>query len=760
MIETLKTGLARFKEGFLKGGDIFSLMSDWSTAVDSSVKALFEANLPAEARVAVFALGGYGRREMSPYSDVDLMFLYEGDIKAVQKTVDGILYPLWDSKFEAGGATRTLKDCSSMLEGEIRAQTAMLDARLIAGDKELAERFLKLIEKKLNCRFWKRKFVRAKYFEQETRFKKFGDSVYMLEPHVKESEGGLREHQTACWIAKVLGIPDPPNPPEGGLEFISRLRARLHFIVGRREDRLTFENQKALASQFNKTPEALMSEYYRATSTIHKSSKSVTNNAAPFFKRLVSRWREERVRKIIGEEPSWQRLTANRDIIYQALLFLHETGNLLKLVPSFKDIYFRTQYGAYHVYTVDVHSIFAVKKLLELEKDDRHKVISSVYKKIKDKNLLLLATLLHDIGKVSDKEGSHTHVGGEIASKEAMRLGYGSDDADKVAFLVESHLIMPRIAYSRDLADPILIENFASSIGSVELLDMLFVLTYADIASIGPNVWNVWKEKLLNDLYLSARRSLTGFKAHHLKKEIELLKKTAVQTDDGHTKIWFSSMPERYFMANDIDAIMGHIEMFRSFTTQEVLASHRASATHSEFLVMTKDAPGIFLKIAGIMTANNVNIMEAELNTGKNGIVFDILRVQSEIGGPVQEPLAMRIVKGLEDVFSGRKDVAELVKKRGIAIKRRGIDIEPKVLIDNEVSAYYTVLDIFSPDRIGLLYDLARELFKEGCSIGVAKILTNVDQAKDSFYIRSFNGEKIVSKERLEEIKKALLGVL
>lgn len=756
MIDALRTGLARFSDGLDSCEPVLTLQKEWSDVLDAIVCESFSRSGKG-LKMAVFALGGYGRREMSPYSDIDLMFLYEDDMTAVRKVVDAVLYPFWDSKFEAGGATRTIDDCINMFGGDIRAQTAMLDARLVAGDDELAGRFFGIVTSKLDDPRWKKRFARAKYDEQVSRFRRFGGSVYMLEPHIKESEGGLREFQTAQWINRVKNGVVPSGVPEE-VSFLFKLRAHLHLIAGKREDRLTFDNQKALSAKLCTTPDSLMSEYYRSTSIIHAAARPVTEAASPFLRRVLTNWRMERIKKMVGSRPSWQRLVANRDVLYDALLMMHETGELKELIPSFGGIYFRTQYGAYHVYTVDIHSILTVKRMLELEKDKGHPLLCSVYKKIRNKDILFLAALLHDIGKDGRVDMSHSRRGAEMALNEAQRLGYSIEDAEKVSFLVDSHLIMPRLAFSRDLADPLLIENFAGSVGSADKLDMLFVLSYADIASIGPDVWTPWKEKLLSELYLAAKRLFSGAKKDQ--RDIHRMKQRAEMEGDAHSKIWFSSMPERYFRANSPKDILAHIEMFKGFTTQPVITRHIKRGNYSEFIIMTGDAPGIFAKIAGAMSANNVSIMDAELNTGKNGIVLDILRVTGEGGGPVPETVAFRVIRSLEDVLSGRKDVEELVKKRSVIFRRRGTQIEPRVVIDNDVSVYYTVVDIFAKDRVGLLYDLSNVIFKEGCTIDVAKILTNADMAKDSFYIKSADGRKISSAEKLETIKRAILEVL
>ena len=723
MLDSLSEGLFSFKNGLKDGVTIFALQKNWTDVIDFVVQKLFESSR-SSPNVAVLALGGYGRREMSPYSDIDLLFLHDGATEGAKGAVDAVLYPLWDSKFEAGGATRTIKQCAGMFYGDIKAASAMCDARFVAGDDKLSDRLFDLLQRQLQKQAWRRKFARAKYLEQELRFKKFGGSIYMLEPHIKEGEGGLREYQTAC----LMGAKGEGN------EFLFKIRAWLHFLSGQREDRLTFENQKLVAEELDLSPDELMEKYYRVTTSVHKESEKVMESAAPLFRRIYNKWRSERIRKITGFDPSWQRLVANSDMLYEALSFLHDKGDLKKLIPSFERLRFKAQYGAYHVYTVDVHSLLALKMVIELGRKKSPVAIRKAYKRIKKKDLLFLATLLHDIGK--GRGENHTTEGAKIAREEALRLGYSAEDADDIAFLVSSHLIMPRLAFSRDLADPHLIENFAGSVGTMERLDMLLVLTYADIKAIGPDVWTAWKERLLNTFYVSVKGFLAGHKTGS----------------------------ERYLIAHSADEIKVHTEMYNAFMmagevgkSPHVMVKHLRHHSHSEFLIMANDAPGIFLKIVGVMTAHNVDILDAEINTGKNGIVLDILQAQNEIGGSLSDSLADRIIAELKEVFSG-KDVDLLINKSERILKKRGGDIEPKVVIDNDVSAYYTVIDIFANDRIGLLYDLGAAFFKTGCSIDVAKILTKADTAVDSFYIRDFNGQKITDRKRLEEIKKALLA--
>jgi [protein-PII] uridylyltransferase len=718
--ELLK-GLDEFKKGLSEHLSVTGLQKKWTDVIDRSVGRLFNSSVPSGHKISVLALGGYGRSEMSPYSDIDLMFLYEGDIDPVRKVVDAVLYPLWDLKIEAGGATRTLNECKSMFNEDIRAQTAMVDARFVAGDKKLADSFFSLVNRQMSDVKWKKRFVRLKYNEQIERNEKFGGSVYMLEPHIKNSEGGLRELQTLRWIANKESDYCKRLERDSGTLFL--IRAHLQFIAGKREDRLTFENQKNVAEKLDCTPDELMGLYYRAAASIHLELAKETEQFLPLIQRLYGRLKKTRVKRLIGSEPSWLRLVANRDILDDALQILHETGELKKIIPSFGNIFFRSQFGAYHVYTVDVHSILTVKKILQLEKGLGPKSVAAAYRACKKKDILLLAALLHDIGKGA--AGEHIRIGAEIAKKEALRLGYPVSNSELIAFLVESHLVMPKIAFSRDLADFHIIENFANSLPDKTLLNMLYVLSYADIASIGPDVWNDWKERLLGELFQASRKYLSGYK------------------------------PEK----NIIKPSKFHMGMYIELKDKPVLIRHIPCKTYSELHIMSRDAPGIFSKIAGAVAASNVNILEARLNTARDGIVLDVLRVQCDSTGHLTEQTLRQITVDMEAVFKGEKTTDDLISKESI-LRKRGVSISPSVVIDNDASVYYTVIDISATDRIGLLYDLSHVFFREGCSIDVAKALTKGDMAVDSFYIKDFRGQKISSMQKLEKMKKELMEVL
>ncbi len=764
MLDDIKNARQNFRKALSKSCDITTLQREWSCAIDRAVVRLTKN----KSRFAVMALGGYGRQEMAPCSDVDLLFICDGPSEKASEEIREIIYPLMEAGLDAGGASRSLCDCDAMFDADVKAATAMLDARFVAGDQELAEYFFKILKIKRDDKKWCKRFARMKYLEQQDRFRRYGDSVFVLEPNIKEGEGGLREYSTACWIAQTMQLDwSPPEPMQKAYELLRLFRSFLHFEFARQEDRLTFERQELMAKQLGISPESFMDRYYAATSAIHKHASLATAFGAPFIKRIAKKIRLKRIRTAIGSCPTWQKIVANKSLAARALFYLHDEGKLKELIHSFARISHKAQYGAYHVYTVDIHSILTVQRICELDCANGQKLFSSVYKKIKRKDLLLLAALLHDIGKGFGAE--HAERGAVIAKEEAIRLGYSIEEAENVSFLVGSHLLMPKIAFSRDLNDAGLIEKFAASVGSLERLRMLFVLTYGDISSIGPEVWTNWKEKLLGNLFLETKHYFEG--AHQQKTEREATSKKAdlIRSFSGNlfAAEWLDSMPERYFATNSKQAIAMHIEMFEAFRIsselsdgKKILLRHVHADGYSELAIMAPDAHGLFAKIAGAIAGNNINILEAELNLSSLGLVLDVLKLQNESGQRVLDGSMERLERDIEAVVTGKNSVEEMLARRARALKKRGVTRVPKVEIDNDVAAYYSVVDIYAGDRVGLLSDVAKLIAQQGYSIEVAKILTKGDLAQDSFYLKDLEGKKISSKERAAELINAMMEVL
>jgi len=820
-----------------------------SQLIDAIIKALmgdaerrFFANNPqTQHRVAILALGGYGRQEMGLSCDIDLLFLYEGGTdQYIRDITDSILYPLWDNKLDVTGATRSLADCISISKSDIRAQTAMLDARLVAGDAVEAERLFAYLKNQFADKNKKRRFIRAKLEEQALRLKRYGESIYLLEPNVKESEGGLRDYHTLLWIDKAA-FPEKRDVFEGpdelmeGISFLWRVRHSLH-LLDDKNDRLGVLQQGPIAKslgytdgRFSAAAEQLMQAYYRHASIVHLQCQraieqivdtvlpppkilemltrrkfapgifrlgnkiSATNEASTKDPKAILKLfalanskmlsldagTKELIMQNIGEiEKSdlynetinnlWIEIFKNPESLSRTLTDMHECRLLALWFPEMEPLIHRIQHDGFHFYTADEHSLRAVREISHLFSKSGAKSFPIPYeaaKKIRRVHVLTFATLFHDVGK--GRGGGHAEVGAELAKGIAKRLGWPKEDCDTVAFLVRSHLLIPTLAYRRDVKDPHLIERLAQSVETSEILAMLYLLAFADVRSMGPHIWSDWKGGLLAELYQNTLSQLEGG-GEAAKRQRVLLKKLervyqimggAISREDLGT--YFTSMPDRYLLQSKPEAIASHLKMTGKLTDAIVVTQvHQVPDRGlSELAIVTHDAPGLFAKITGVLSLNGVNIIDAQLYTLPDGTVLDLLWVTDLTQKPItNNAMWSEINKEMKGAISGSLDVHELVKrqskKRLLSRVRKPGDTQ--IEIDNDVSIGETVVDVVTPDRTGLLYDISRTFFELNCTIDRAKITTYADRVIDVFYIRDAGGEKITSKERLKQIQETI----
>lgn len=816
-------------------------------------KRFFSNHSSDQRRVAIFALGGYGREEMGLSSDIDLLFLYEGGTDAyIREVTDSILYPLWDNKVDVTGATRTLAECISVGDKDLRAQTAMLDARFVAGDSLEAERLFSFLKNQFTAKSAKRRFIGAKLSEQAVRLKKFGDSVYLLEPNVKEGEGGLRDYHTLLWIAGAA-YPELRTEKEDflglskegaqelfqGVSFLWRVRHALH-LLHEKNDRLGVMQQEPISKslgyadgRFSAAEEQFMQAYYKNASVVHLQCQRAIEQIVdtifptPKFMNIIRRRKlapgiyktgakisiaedsaagdpevvlrlfalanrkglslDAKTKELIMQNVGaidkndlyngktnglWLEIFCGPTSLNRTLTDMHECRLLSLWFWEMEPLIHRIQHDGFHFYTADEHSLHAVREIGHLftkEGSKSFRIPADAVKKIKRVHVLMLATLLHDIGK--GRGGAHAEVGAELGRNIAMRLCWSKEDQDAVAFLIRSHLLVPTLAYRRDVKDPHLIERLARTTETSEILAMLYLLAFADVRAMGPHIWSDWKGGLLAELYLNTLSQLEGggeaAKRHRillkkLEKVHEILGGSISREDLG---AYFSSMPDRYLVQSKPESIASHLKMTGklagSIVVTEVLELKDRGL--SELAIVTRDAPGLFARIAGVLSINGVNIIDAQLYTLPDGTVLDLLWVTDLSQKPIQDQAMWRqINKEMEEAIAGAMDVHELVKRQS---KRRLLSRERKagdtqIEIDNDVALGETVVDVITLDRPGLLYDISHAFFELGCTIDRAKITTYADRVIDVFYIRDAGGEKITSKERLKQIQEAITNAV
>jgi [protein-PII] uridylyltransferase len=349
-------------------------------------------------------------------------------------------------------------------------------------------------------------------------------------------------------------------------------------------------------------------------------------------------------------------------------------------------------------------------------------------------------------------------------------MGFSQRDTADIVFLVRSHLLMSVLAFRRDVRDPGLVERFAQVLRSHEMLAMLYLLTFADLRAVGPHVWSEWKGGLLDELYHRARFCLDKGGMTHARRQREMIRciravGRAVGRDLGVPEVeeFVTSLPERYLLSMAPEAIAAHAMMTHRLEGVPVSTFWRQVPKRgcTEISVVTRDTPGLFAKISGVLTANGANVIDAQLYTSTLGVAIDVFWVTDPLHHPLDAPEVLaRIREEMEVAIKGKVDVNRMVEGR---FKRRLLSWNqrpPLVTLDNDVSAMETVVEVQADDRSGLLYTIARAFRELDLTIDRARITTHVDRVIDVFYIRDELGEKITSSERLDLIRRQLLEAI
>jgi len=825
----------------------------YTAIIDDMLKVIYgikEKSLGFNSHAALVAIGGYGRGELNIRSDIDLLLMHRGAVTpALKEFTEAILYVLYDTGLDLGFVMRTPEECVDLARGDLNTLTSLLETRFLIGHAATHKELLRQIKTKLFTKKRVNKFIDEKIEESEMRYAKYGGSVFILEPNIKEGEGGLRDLHTARWILMARdGIQDKPfsmslvskrdkEALERGLAFLLWIRNELHFNSSRKTDQLTFDEQVRIAAElgFKDTRKALavesfMLEYYAHTSEIHNAYELIVSRRQYECRKKAPLWprRKKRLDDSFYVLRGWLTLYENRplspeiltkayeyialhnldldqrtkDIFisyihsledfpisretaesffailraeapYKALSAMHSIGLLDKLIPEFRDIRHRVQHDLYHIYTVDIHSLFAVRELGHL--GDKYKdelpLLSSIYNNLHDRAPIILAVLLHDIGKSVGK--GHAEAGSCMAGKITERLHGGPELKELIEFLVKNHLQIANTALYRDMHSRQLIIDFARIVGTRERLDALYLLTFADVKAVGPDVWSKWKGVLFDELYIKVGDVIdTGAFELEKAEEIVLRKKADVRgllaqnpamEGGGSTGAgaFLELLPDRYFLANEGPVILEHLKALMGY---DLKMSHimrviqDSKGAYTCLIICTLDRQGLFAMLSGVMAANNIEILGAQITTLKNGLVLDILQVVNARGRPVSEQTILKkIDKGLGEVISGSVKIGKLFRRRSsILDKKSKTPVITRINIDNTISDSMSIIDIHTENKLGLLFDITKALAELGLYINIARISTKGSEATDIFYVKDIFGQKVYGEEKLEKIRRTI----
>ncbi len=850
------------------GGTGQAVARSIATLTDAVVTSLFQlaeaAYDPTLRRgsdgCALVALGGYGRREMNPASDVDLMFVYP---RRADAYLDAILHPvlstLWDVGFVVGHCCRSIDDCVRMAQTDLISCSSMMEARYLAGEPAIYQTFSAKLGRSV---LYKQAdtLVKQKREELHERHYRYGTSIYVQEPHIKEGPGGLRDLHAALCIARItqrVGAPselvqkkllgqEESERWDLALDFMLRLRNELHYLYRGKNDVLSLSLQEQVAANlgFLDTArsygvEQFMQRYYLTAKDISQLSAQVISRCTQgrsqverVMRRLKARdigddlteidrciYVSPKNRGLFQDDPVrllkvfWyaQQMgyTLSQEIqdyiradthfidegvrrssralgfflailrepkgVAATLRSMHELGVLGAYIPEFGKLTRLVQFDFYHRYTVDEHTFMAIETLEHLEEVSRFygEEFRSLASDPKRLEILRLALLLHDIGK--GEGADHAPKSASLVETIVHRMGIPGPDADAIVFLVAHHLEMSHIAQRLDLDDEAIVIDFAKKAQTLDLLKMLYLLTFADIKAVGPGVWTEWKGTLLWELYIKTHTILVRgipegeddlARAERIKSQLtqELSPEFSVESVKKHVQ----EAPTRYLLTTPLHKVASHMRVIARVQRGEEAASQWAAlplAGYSEFTICAYGRHGRFAQVVGTLTANGMNILSAQIFTLTSGMVIRHFRVDNGRGAAIEDPVVWdRVVADLRQVLTGSIAVHELIKSRRKEVLVRPIQqgtVFPiKVDFDNLVSQAYTILDIRTRDRLGLLYLITSTLSQLGVDIRSAKITTEAEQVVDVFYVTNKDGSKLIDEGRRAQIGLELERVL
>ncbi len=818
------------------------------------------SSVEAEWPCAIVALGGYGRRELAPFSDVDLLFLHAGrQLKEVKEFVGPVLYLLWDIGLTVGHSLRSVEQCETIAKEDLHSRNAMTEARFIIGNEQLFHRFTNAFEASVfRGQRATQAFLEAMRSELELRYEKFGRAVCLQEPNVKESAGGLRDLHTVVWVGRAafgcrgleeLRAANHISSAEHGsasraYDFIARVRNEAHLSTGRRTDLLTLELQPTVASQLGYKPkrgllasELFMYNYYQRAHELHRFCESFLVRAAGsrtgksrfglrgkskgksgsfeirqgmlYPSRDASRLagdpmdlmemfclaQNERVRlseelKITARSKlslvdrrfrssrragrAFIEILRQRGRVAGVLRFMHETGFLGRFLPEFGRITFLVQHDFYHKYTIDEHTLKAVEALDGVA--DGHDVklsrLGKVFGEIEDAAPLYLGLLLHDLGK--GRGSGHVRRGVRIAERVCERLSLDEARSQDVSFLIDHHLVMSHLSQRRDLTQENLISEFVRTAGTLNRLNMLMLLTYADTVGVGPGTWSEWKSALLWELYGRARLHLTGGKPIQWGPSRSMLLRQQVKEalapnfPVSEIERHLAMLPERYLRATEPSRIEHQLQLVKLLDQETVVTGWRTveEGHYTELTVCTRDKPGLFATIAIMLTVQGINILSADLYTREDSVVIDTFKI-CEVNShhPVRAEHWPRVEQKLKAAVDGLFDVASAIEQWQAEAPRRSrrhgghTRSAPSVRFDVEASSTSTVIEVKAEDEPGLAYKIASTLTGLDLNITFAKITTDKRHALDVFYVTDARGERLTSDD-MRRVERTLLQAL
>ena len=839
--DSLEQGQLYLQQEFKANNDIVKLVKQRANFVDEAIRNLWDQNLDIPQAISLLAVGGYGRGELHPYSDIDLLLLIDDSLS--DKPLESIsifLTQLWDIGLEIGHSVRTLKECRELAEQDITIATNLLETRLLSGSPVL---FQSLRSLTVTNKTWNEKsFYQEKIKEQKQRHQKYNDTANNLEPNIKESPGGLRDLHVISWIAQQhFSVSDLYSLNQKGFiennefaaldkaqQFLWRIRFGLHLIAGRKQEKLMIDHQRELATMLGYhddekrlAVEYFMKDYYLCARSVEQMNElliqvfeediilaqdkpaitpinrrfqinsgyleTINSGIFAFYpysmlelflilqqNPAILGIRADTIRQLHAHlhliDKTFRADIKNKslfmDIIREGTGLTHtlqkmnRIGILGAYIPSFGIIVGQMQHDLFHTYTVDQHTLFLVRNLRRFCREEyksEFPFCSEVFKQISKPEILYIAGLFHDIAK--GRGGDHSKLGVVDATSFCENHSLSNYDTDLVTFLVRHHLTMSATAQRCDIHDPVVLKKFSQTIQSVERLNYLYLLTVADIRATNENLWNGWRDSLLKQLYHMARQYIEDTEnaaknmeqKSHQQREIALSILVDSIWDENKVLDLWQYYDDDYFLRHSVDEIIRQTEQRLKQPTVDTLIKTRHFDDDGtiEIFVLTKEQPGIFSAIAAALEHLQLNILDAKINTASNG---DLLNTYI-VNGPKRE--SEEIINGISSqlIHIDKIDLSTVYIPRKMTLFKTA----PVINYQNNVQGKYTILELYTHDRPGLISTVAQVFIDCKIHLINAKLVTLVDQVEDVFFITTIE-QKALNSNRKLQLKIALVN--
>lgn len=737
-----------------------ALCEVYADRADDYLRGLFDAAVDGVSGVALVALGGYGRRELSLESDLDVLLLHDGR-RDIAEIADAIWYPVWDAGVKLGHAVRTTKEALRLATDDLDSATALLQARHLAGDHDRAADLARRAEE-----LWRKhakRFLPELSSRVEQRHRRAGEVAFLLEPDLKEGRGGLRDVQSLHWAARareLLWEGDDESLQEA-YDVLLDARVELHRRTGRPGDVLVLEEQDAVAHALgDDDADDLMRRIAAAARTIAFRSDDTWRRVESSLRGPIGRLarRDRTIGPSIVVRDGEVHLGADADLADPVLglrvlaraaaedLPLHRStldrlevipslptpwpdeareamvavlgagrpaighlesfdqhGLLTKVLPEWSAVRSRPQRNAYHTFTVDRHLCEAAANAAPLAP------------RVGRADLLLVGAWLHDIGK--GFPGDHTEVGMELVGDIGRRMGFDDDDVATLVALVEHHLLLPDVATRRDLDDDEVIQRVAELLQTPERLELLHALTEADSQATSPAAWSPWKAELVDTLAQRVGHVLGGGAPQEV-------------TDEFPTP-------------GQLDRLSQGVRVVEGY--------------EQTLTVIDVDRPGLFSRVAGVLALHGLGVLDANIAT-IDGRALEVLTVESSFGPTFSWE---KVEEDLHLALDGRLALkARLADRAAVYARARPVDgDDARVEFHLDDSSRATVVEVHAPDSVGVLYRITDAIAELDLDIVRARVQTLLDRVVDSFYVRDASGAK-VPEEMLAELRRAILHAL